>query len=95
MTRYLKVFLALVMITSIASGIVNAQYEGIPAGVPITLNNIEDPKSLDDVTLIGVDQCDLPVVGALPAGVFTSVNLSLLNTDFVWTVHVDPNGLFL
>jgi hypothetical protein len=95
MIRHLKLFLALILITSLMGGTVSAQYEGIPAGVPITLNNIEVVKTLNDVTPIGVDQCELPVVGALPAGVFTSVNLSLLNTDFVWTVRVDPDGLFL
>ncbi len=51
--------------------------------------------TLDAVTPIGVYQCELPVVGSLPPGVFTTVNLSLVGTDFVWTVNVDPDGMFL
>lgn len=94
MNRLRTVILVVLVFGLVGAGIASAQY-GIPAGVPITLNNIEVPVDLEDVTLMGVDQCELPVVGALPPGAFTRVNLSLLNTDFIWTVRVDPNGLFL
>ncbi len=95
MNRFLKVALGLVLLLTIgAAGIVSAQYVA-PASVIVTLNNIEDPVTLDEVTPIGVYQCELPVVGTLTPGVFTTVNLALLGTDFVWTVNVDPDGMFL
>lgn len=76
--------------------------------IEISLNNIlgnvlsigNSPSGRVDrngfnIVEIGQTQAALPVVGALPAGVYQQVTLRLEGTSFQWVVRVDPNGMFL